>query len=478
MPSLKSNALFVNVFPCKRTVCLYALGIVLIGLHIALDLLSREFSYGRAPDQRPIVTLVIIEILAGAAYLAAVWAIRSMKEYRLVAAWVIIVGAIVRAIMIQSTPILEDDFYRYFWDGAVLAQGVSPYTYAPSKALGTSKSFPVDLMKLARESGHVISRVNHPELRTIYPPVAQSTFALAYLLGPWNLKAWRLVLALFDVLTVILLYWVLREFKISGVFVLIYWWNPVLIKEIFNSAHMDIIAIPFTLVSLILACRNREIRAAGMMALGAAAKIWPTVLVPVILSPLWRNRRRLAISVCVFIGVSLVLYSPVIVAGLDAQSGFTAYGKRWEMNDALYMLVLWAVEYVLSIFSWKASFAHLITRGLISLILVGWITWVCRSVPKQPIELWDRALLIVAAVFLLSPTQFPWYYVWLVPFLAVRPRFSLLMLSVLLPLYYLRFYLRAHDNVEFFDNYVVWLEYVPVWVMLGREWVISRRAIV
>ena len=154
-----------------------------------------------------------------------------------------------------------------------------------------------------------------------------------------------------------------------------------------------------------------------------------------------------------------------------------AYGKRWEMNDALFMAILWGVEYVLSNFSPGGGFDHLVTRGLVSLVLVVWIIWLCRHTPEQPIDLWDRALFIVAAVFLLSPTQFPWYYVWLVPFLVVRPRYSLLMLSVLLPLYYLRFYFRARDNVWLFDNYVVWFEYLPVWVMLAREWVLSRRSL-
>ncbi len=466
-----------NPFPNKKAFLPYVSGIVLLGLHLALDLLSSEFVYGRALDQKPIVTMVIIEIVAGTVFIAAVWAIRSMRDNSATAAWIILVGALLRIIMFHSTPILEDDFYRYLWDGAVSARGTSPYAYAPSEVQGASESAPDALRSLARESGNVIARVNHPDLRTIYPPAAQSVFALAYLLGPWSLTAWRLVLALFDVLTVILLFAVLKNLKLSYLSIIIYWWNPVVIKEIFNSAHMDTIAIPFTLAALLFACRNRELLAAALTAGAGAVKIWPIVLVPVILSPLWRKPRRLFISLCVFVCLSLILYIPVIAAGLDSRSGFTAYGKTWEMNDALYMGMLWGVQYVLSTLSWGGGVDHLITRGAISLILAGWIAWVCRTVPEQAIDLWDRALFIVAAVFLLSPTQFPWYYVWLVPFLVIRPRYSLLILSALLPLYYLRFYFRAHDKGEFFDNYVVWFEYVPVWVMLGREWMIARQSV-
>jgi hypothetical protein len=43
-------------------------------------------------------------------------------------------------------------------------------------------------------------------------------------------------------------------------------------------------------------------------------------------------------------------------------------------------------------------------------------------------------------------------------------------LTVLLPLYYLRFYLDFRDSAPLFDYGVVWLEYLPVWLLLVREW--------
>jgi hypothetical protein len=57
----------------------------------------------------------------------------------------------------------------------------------------------------------------------------------------------------------------------------------------------------------------------------------------------------------------------------------------------------------------------------------------------------------------------------MLPFLAVRPRFSLLLLTALLPLYYLRFRFVALDRVGVFDHGIVWLEYGPVWILLLRE---------
>ena len=67
---------------------------------------------------------------------------------------------------------------------------------------------------------------------------------------------------------------------------------------------------------------------------------------------------------------------------------------------------------------------------------------------------------------MLSPTQFPWYAMWLLPLLAVTPRRSILLLYVTLPLYYLWYYYEPRGKVEFFDNVIVWVEFLPVWVWI------------
>ena len=41
----------------------------------------------------------------------------------------------------------------------------------------------------------------------------------------------------------------------------------------------------------------------------------------------------------------------------------------------------------------------------------------------------------------------------------------MLVLSLMLPLYYLKFYFEARDNVLFFHNGVVWIEYAPVFIL-------------
>jgi hypothetical protein len=86
----------------------------------------------------------------------------------------------------------------------------------------------------------------------------------------------------------------------------------------------------------------------------------------------------------------------------------------------------------------------------------------------------SNLLIMVALLFLLSPTQFPWYYTWLVPFLAIRPVTSLLLLTSFLPLYYTFYYLDVRGAPEIFSNVIIWIEFIPVWLMILYEWLARK----
>ena len=65
-----------------------------------------------------------------------------------------------------------------------------------------------------------------------------------------------------------------------------------------------------------------------------------------------------------------------------------------------------------------------------------------------------------------SPAQFPWYITWFAPLLCLYPQRGLLLLTALMPIYYLWFYFDARGEAVFFDRYIVWLQYLPVLLLL------------
>ena len=459
----------------RRFLKLWAPGILLVALHLVAAWLSPKFEYGSDPAPRPIPLFVCVEALAGAIYLFSALSARNAPRGKSALALIVVIGLAMRAALFASTPIQEDDYYRYLWDGAVTASGMNPYSHSPQDALrelqaGEDAPAPQPrLRELADSSGVIAKRVNHPGLRTIYPPVAQAAFTLAYWLKPWSLTAWRTVLLAFDIATLCLLILILRSLKLPPSLTLIYWWNPILINETFNSGHMDLIALPFMLGAILATIRGRHLTGAASLALAMGAKLWPIILAPLLLRPLIKKPGRLIAAVCILAILGAAMFAPIHAGGLDRGSGFTAYGQRWEMNDALFMLFAWGSKFFTQMIGWGNGAAQFAARAIVAALLAVWIGALARRESEDGEDLCERLLLVVAALFLLSPTQFPWYYIWMLPLLAIRPRASLLSLTALLPLYYLRFYFDARGNVDVFDNGIVWIEYAPVWLLLIRE---------
>ncbi len=457
---------------------LLAGGILLVGLHLVVLALSPRLGYGCDQGSWAVLALVGLEVSAGTVYFLAIGRREGFSGDFKLLAWILLVGVLIRALMFFSTPILEDDFYRYLWDGAVVARGFNPYKYSPQSILNgfdPTGSVPEALRQLARESGEIIRRINHPYLTTIYPPVSQAAFTLAHWLSPWSLTAWRLVLLGFDLATLGLLIAILRIVKLPLGWLAVYWWNPLLVKEVINSGHMDLVALPLVLGTVLYSLHDRPLGALVCLAGAIGAKIWPVVLLPLVLRPLISNPRRLGFGLLLFGLLTSILYLPVL-AGWGGDSGFLAYGARWEMNDALFKLFhggTWLMLQAVGLQAYAQFLARLLVAGLLAL----WATWLVRLPIRDGQDFCRRCLLAVAAVFLLSPTQFPWYYVWLIPLLALGPRSSLLLLTVLLPLYYLRFFFLSRGQVEVFDYGIVWLEYLPVWILLVWEWRANSRPV-
>ncbi|GAB4324751.1 MAG: hypothetical protein Kow0059_20480 [Candidatus Sumerlaeia bacterium] len=432
----------------------------------ALTWLSTRFVYGVPVAEKPIEWLVILLAALGLLFMLMAGRIVSRRIRGGNLFLLIGVGLLVRGFMLISEPMMETDFYRYLWDGAVLAQGENPYRPVPRQIVASGGW----LSDLAFESGLVLERINHPELRTIYTPIAQVFFSLSYLLAPWSLVGWRLILLMADAITLGLLLMILHRAALPREFALIYWLNPLVLKEISNAAHMDILLAPFILGALLLASRRRLTLAVVCLAAATGLKIWPVLLLPLVLRAGAHGWRQAAASACLYAALLVVMSIPVLAAGLDSSSGFTAYAGRWEMNNGPSLVPIWLGRW-LAAMDWFPISARTFSSGVLALIVGSVALLAARRPVVGLLDLYGRALAVSALVFLISPTQFPWYSLWFLPLLAIRPHPALLLYAVTLPLYYLRFRYDDLGYANLFDNGVVWLEHGPVLILfLAAKW--------
>ncbi|MDH3579893.1 MAG: glycosyltransferase 87 family protein [Hyphomicrobiales bacterium] len=461
---------------------------VLAGL---LTLASPRFGYDVVVRDMPVFWLTAGLMAAGALFLVLPWLVRKSETLgtaRTSTLLTFIVGAglVMRLILFASEPVLEDDYQRYLWDGAVSAHGLNPYAAAPEEAKSADPEAS-PLGRLAVQSGPVLDRVNHPTLRTIYPPVAQGAFALAHVIAPFSLAAWRGVILLLDGAALALLLMLLRDLKRSPLWASLYWWNPIVLKELFNSAHMDAIVVPLVLAGLVLAMRKRPLAAGVSILLAAGAKIWPLLLLPLVWRPLAAHPARAAIALMIAVCATLLFAAPVLTAGLDQGSGFVAFAQTWKTNSALFPVLEQVSHVALNLFGAAKIDPGAIVRVMIAFALGLLALWVARKPFTDAEELVRRALLMTATAFLLSPVQFPWYFLWVLPLLALRPVPGLLLPTATLPLYYSAFYFLARDTYTVFTGVIVWFIWIPVWALLlfdarhlksvrNRWWRPSRQA--
>ena len=106
-----------------------------------------------------------------------------------------------------------------------------------------------------------------------------------------------------------------------------------------------------------------------------------------------------------------------------------------------------------------------------------WVArWQGRS--AEPRVVTQRMLLLTGILFLLSPVGDPWYLCWVVPFLCLHPWRPWILLTGLIPLYYLGFFVEYHFPGP--QGTRVWtiiklIEYVPFYGLLLWETVRQSR---
>ncbi|MGI9407941.1 MAG: glycosyltransferase 87 family protein, partial [Hyphomicrobiaceae bacterium] len=447
-------------------------GTVLVAGFAVLSLVSWRFGYAFEVIEMPVLTMVGLLVLLGIVFCVAALLVarlatselRSQSEARTLGL-VLVVGILARLVLIPSTPVLEDDYQRYLWDGAVSAQGINPYSVVPAEALETDDPA---LEQLAANAGLVLERVNHPEIRTIYPPASQLFFVLAHAIEPFSLHAWRTVVLLADGVTLVLVLALLRLVQRPLIWSAIYWWNPVIIKELANSVHMDAVLMPFVLGAIYLATQKRPLLATAAIGIGAGIKIWPLVLFPLIVRAA-AERKAILIASCLLLSGMVALWAfPMIVAGLDRSAGVVAFAEKWQTNSA-FLVVLSAITGFFDLSSHTGLDANLIARGLIAVIAAVTGLAVAIRPVETPVDLIWRAMICSVVIFLVSPAQFPWYYVWIAPFLVFFPLPGLLLIAVTMPLYYVAFSFMAHSNFELFNAIVIWIVWCPVWALLAGQ---------
>lgn len=318
------------------------------------------------------------------------------------AGWVVFaVAAACRILLVPTTPSLSGDLYRYVWEGQVWLAGGNPYRQPPLDPA---------LQPLRDLAIHPF--INHPNLSTIYPPLAEAGFALVAAVSPTVLafKAW---VAAHDLALVAVLVIGTAAARGSGAWALVYAWNPLVLVEYAGTGHND----PTAMLGLALAVLLRDRRptlSALALSWGVLVKLAPLVALP-FLWPSWTTRARVVALACIVPGLAWF-----VAETRDTYSGLAAYWGHWRNNELIFHLL----EQVLGGF----GRARAVTLAAVAAV-VAWCLWKHTRAPRAIRNVLGTALVT-------SPVVHPWYAGWVLMFESHRPSWPWLLLAALFPISY------------------------------------------
>jgi len=406
----------VKVTPSLRV---YGLGAILL---VALMMCSRTLSSRGEPS------FLIPLAAAGLAYLLAIREFFSAPRFP---QRVIVIGLVLAALwhllFLVRPPGSDDDIHRYVWDGRVQRLGYNPYVVVPSDP------------RLGGLHTPETRTLNNPDVPSPYPAGAQLFFRAVTAIHE-SIFALKVAFVVCDLAIVFVLLDVLRCSREPAHWVLAYAWNPLLAIEVAGSGHIDIVGILLLLLSV--AALWRRWRTLATLAFGLAVAV---KLLPIVLLPLYWRRVRMRDGALAAVVVGL-LYVPFFDHGWIPIGSLGTYVQSFRFNDPVFATL-------------ERVVAPQLVVGLA--VLVGFLTaiWLRRKSAA-----WSSGAFAwpMAASLLCAPVVYPWYLLWLLPFLRSASTLPIVIWTVsIIPTYYV-WHLRTIGRPWLVPGWIMLLEYGSV----------------
>lgn len=347
--------------------------------------------------------LLAVLVAAALGMVALAWLALDEPFERTPVAWILGLALLLRLIAIQSSPLLEDDHFRYLWDGMRTATALAPYHLAPSAFFGATD--------LDARWQDILGGINHPDVATIYGPVLQWLFAAAYWVAPGQLAPLQGMLLVVDMGVL----GVLARQGVGARWLLAYAVHPLILKDAMASAHPDGLLAGWLLLALGCWRERQGFRLGIVLGLAIGTKVVALLVLPLLLlapgAIPWRWAWVARVSAA--LGLVLVaLYVPFLMAGGSEAAALRIFGQQWRFNPLLYRLLEW-IDPVLG--------ARMVAASLV-VVGITWMAWQWRWRARASVTVathsppLDTALLLLLIV---SPVVNAWYWLWVLP-LAVQ----------------------------------------------------------
>ncbi|MCX8491392.1 MAG: glycosyltransferase 87 family protein, partial [Cyclobacteriaceae bacterium] len=338
------------------------------------------------------------------------WVVRSESKTE-IHFW-ILAAILFRLCFLFATPHLSNDFYRFIWDGRLMAAGVHPFAELPRYYIENKSTIPGIDQSL-------FNKLNSPEYFTIYPPVNQFVFWMTTKLSFGSILSSVVIIRVFIIVSEIGTIWLIKKildhYQMPAQNRLLYALNPLVIVELTGNLHFEALLIFFVLLSYWLLINRNLVSSALSFSLAICTKLIPVVFLPLMIVRLgWKKSfiYYLAVGVFTFL-FFLPLLNAEIISGFNESIGY--YFKKFEFNASIYYLVrewgFWKYGYnIIQTVGWKLAV-------LCTLTILAYTSWDFLQHSTFKIQKADfnlrslpnSFLIILCIYFAFATIVHPWY---------------------------------------------------------------------
>lgn len=364
----------------------------------------------------------LISLYAGAFFLSY----KLIQLFKFNFKILLLLGVAARLVFLIALPNLSQDYFRFLWDGRLLAEGLNPYLNTPDQwqALG---QLPIAQAQELLDGMGALSRKHFSN----YPPLNQFFFWLSGVLSGNSILGGILVLRLSCFAADLGLLWIgrklLKQLNLPEHQIFWYFLNPFIIIELTGNLHFEGVMLFFLLASLYLLFRGNWFWSALLMGLSFSVKLLPLLMLPVFfqylitvhsktkepskpfkhltekpLQSLWKLVRYYAVVIVVFIFSFAPFLTEELVAHFSQTIGL--WFQKFEFNASVYYIIR-GIGFQVKGYNIIASAGKILPVVVIFGLLL--LALFRKSYSKQ--QLMSTLLLGTSLYFLCATTVHPWY---------------------------------------------------------------------
>lgn len=370
-------------------------------------------------------------------------------------------GIIFRLVFLFTEPNLSQDFYRFIWDGHLVANGDNPYLHTPDDLIKNMVSIIPNADVLYEGMGSLSARHY-----SNYPPLNQLLFALASFIGGKSIFGSLLVLRITIILADIGVFYfgrrLLKNLNKSPHLIFWYFLNPLVIVELTGNLHFEGVMLFFFILSMFLLSINKWKIAGIVMACSISVKLVPLLFLPLFFKYLGWKKSIIFYSI---IGItSIVLFLPFNTPEFidNYTKTISLWFSNFEFNSSIYNIAK-KIAIHFDAKPWEFIKEYGKVTPVLTIVTVALFTLLPKKYDLNRV-LWSM-MWVMTIYYFISTTVHPWYLIFLVLLsIFTTYRYAIIWSAAIVLSYF------AYSQADFNENlWLLGIEYTSVFGFIVYE---------